>query len=270
MALEVKGLQKSDLKLGSTTTHGVEVADRASLTPSSRRPLEQRTPAYPPFMLLIEVCCMEVVREDAMKIGQGQLDTSQLIERMQKAHAESKEVKGSGASFALDAAGAPATESAPASGIERSVLEIAERVLNGELSDPSATRREVLEAIDDALAPHLYPPRADGGDPRECPLCGRGRLNLKTARSGGAFIGCTNYPECRYTRPLSAPDGEQPVGDRVLGHDDGDEISLKTGRFGPYVQRGEATEEVPKPPRASIPKGWDAATMDLEKALRLL
>tara|TARA_B000000460_G_scaffold227680_1_gene183394 strand:- start:3384 stop:6083 length:2700 start_codon:yes stop_codon:yes gene_type:complete len=129
---------------------------------------------------------------------------------------------------------------------------------------------EVLEAIDDALAPHLYPPRADGGDPRECPLCGRGRLNLKTARSGGAFIGCTNYPECRYTRPLSAPDGEQPVGDRVLGHDDGDEISLKTGRFGPYVQRGEATEEVPKPPRASIPKGWDAATMDLEKALRLL
>jgi len=149
MALEVKGLQKSDLKLGSTTTHGVEVADRASLTPSSRRPLEQRTPAYPPFMLLIEVCCMEVVREDAMKIGQGQLDTSQLIERMQKAHAESKEVKGSGASFALDAAGAPATESAPASGIERSVLEIAERVLNGELSDPSATRREVLEAIVD-------------------------------------------------------------------------------------------------------------------------
>ncbi|SIS76242.1 type I DNA topoisomerase [Paracoccus saliphilus] len=129
---------------------------------------------------------------------------------------------------------------------------------------------EVLDAIDDALAPHLYPPRADGGDPRECPLCGAGRLNLKTARSGGAFIGCSNYPECRYTRPLSAPNGEEPVGDRVLGHDDGDEISLKTGRFGPYVQRGEATEEVPKPPRASIPKGWDPAAMDLEKALRLL
>ncbi|MDO5613127.1 MAG: type I DNA topoisomerase [Paracoccus sp. (in: a-proteobacteria)] len=129
---------------------------------------------------------------------------------------------------------------------------------------------EVLTAIDDALAPHLYPPRADGGDPRECPLCGKGRLNLKTARSGGAFIGCGNYPECRYTRPLSAPDGQDPVGDRVLGHDDGDEISLRVGRFGPYVQRGEATEDTPKPPRASIPKGWDAASLDLDRALMLL
>ncbi len=129
---------------------------------------------------------------------------------------------------------------------------------------------EVLDAIDDALAPHLYPPRADGGDPRECPLCGKGRLNLKTARSGGAFIGCSNYPECRFTRPLSAPDGEEPVGDRILGEDGGDQISLKTGRFGPYVQRGEATEDTPKPPRASIPKGWDAAALDLDKALQLL
>ena len=129
---------------------------------------------------------------------------------------------------------------------------------------------EVLDAIDEALAPHLYPPRADGGDPRLCPLCHQGRLNLKTARSGGAFIGCTNYPECRYTRPLSAPDGEEAVGDRVLGEDNGDNISLKTGRFGPYIQRGEAAEDVPKPPRASIPKGWDAATIDLEKALQLL
>ncbi|MFC3168437.1 type I DNA topoisomerase [Paracoccus fontiphilus] len=129
---------------------------------------------------------------------------------------------------------------------------------------------EVLDAIDDALAPHLYPPRADGGDPRECPLCGKGRLNLKTARSGGAFIGCTNYPECRYTRPISAPDGEEAVGDRILGEDNGDPISLKTGRFGPYVQRGEATEDNPKPPRSSIPKGWNPATLDLEKAVQLL
>ncbi|WP_295043600.1 type I DNA topoisomerase [uncultured Paracoccus sp.] len=129
---------------------------------------------------------------------------------------------------------------------------------------------EVLEAIDEALAPHLYPPRADGTDPRECPLCHKGRLNLKTARSGGAFIGCTNYPECRYTRPISAPDGEAAVGDRILGEDGGDPISLKTGRFGPYVQRGEATEENPKPPRSSIPKGWDPATLDLDRAVQLL
>src|SRR5690606_1195526 len=129
---------------------------------------------------------------------------------------------------------------------------------------------EVLEAIDEALAPHLYPPRADGGDPRECPLCHAGRLNLKTARSGGAFIGCSNYPECRYTRPLSAPDGEGAAGDRVLGEEGGEEISLRNGRFGPYVQRGEATAEVPKPPRASLPKGWDPATLDLDRALALL
>ena len=129
---------------------------------------------------------------------------------------------------------------------------------------------EVLDAIDDALAPHLYPPRADGGNPRECPLCGKGRLNLKTARSGGAFIGCTNYPECRYTRPISAPDGEEAVGDRILGEDDGVLISLKTGRFGPYVQRGEATEDNPKPARSSIPKGWNPATLDLDRAVQLL
>ena len=128
---------------------------------------------------------------------------------------------------------------------------------------------EVLEAIDEALAPHLYPPRADGGDPRECPLCHKGRLHLKTARSGGAFIGCTNYPECRFTRPISSPDAEV-VGDAVLGEDNGDQISLKNGRFGPYVQRGEASAENPKPPRASIPKGWDLASVDLDRALALL
>ncbi len=132
---------------------------------------------------------------------------------------------------------------------------------------------EVLEKIDEVLAPHLYPPREDGTDPRLCPNCGAGRLNLKTARSGGAFIGCSNYPECRYTRPLSAPGGEDdaigPDG-KLLGHDGGDPISLRTGRFGPYVQRREATEEEPKPPRASLPKGWAPDEIDLEKALMLL
>ena len=95
-------------------------------------------------------------------------------------------------------------------------------------------------------SPYIVPPLGKAlwrGLRNRCPVCGQGRLNLKTARSGGAFIGCTNYPECRYTRPLSAPDGEAPIGDRVLGEDAGDQISLKTGRFGPYVQRGEATEE---------------------------
>ncbi|ATX66818.1 type I DNA topoisomerase [Roseinatronobacter bogoriensis] len=131
---------------------------------------------------------------------------------------------------------------------------------------------EVLEKIDEVLAPHLYPPREDGTDPRVCPKCGAGRLNLKTARSGGAFIGCNNYPDCRYTRPLAGEDGNAELsGDgKLLGHDNGDPISLRTGRFGPYVQRGEATKEDPKPPRASLPKGWEVDSIDLERALMLL
>jgi DNA topoisomerase-1 len=132
---------------------------------------------------------------------------------------------------------------------------------------------EVLEKIDDFLSPHLYPPRADGGDPRACPVCGQGRLHLKTARSGGAFIGCGNYPECRYTRPISvgedsgaiSPDG------KLLGQDaDGQPVTLRAGRFGPYVQKGEVTADVPKPPRASLPKGWSPESMDLDRALSLL
>jgi DNA topoisomerase-1 len=131
---------------------------------------------------------------------------------------------------------------------------------------------EVLDKIDEVLAPHLYPPREDGSDPRICPKCGQGQLHLKTARSGGAFIGCSNYPECRYTRPLSAPGGEEgsELDGKVLGHDGEEEITLRIGRFGPYVQKGEPTEEQPKPPRASLPKGWKPEDMDFEKAQMLL
>ncbi len=130
---------------------------------------------------------------------------------------------------------------------------------------------EVLEKIDEFLSPHLYPLRADGSDPRICQVCGTGRLHLKTSRSGGAFIGCGNYPECRYTRPISGGEDGGNGGDRVLGDDpDGLPISLRTGRFGPYIQRGEATEAQPKPDRASLPKGWAADSLTLERALELL
>ena len=126
---------------------------------------------------------------------------------------------------------------------------------------------EVLDVLDEALAPQLYPAREDGSDPRICPKCGQGQLHLKTSRTGG-FVGCGNYPECTYTRPIA---GEGADGDeRVLGEDAGDEIWLKSGRFGPYVQRGELTPENKKPPRASLPKGWQKDEMDLEKALTLL
>ncbi len=126
---------------------------------------------------------------------------------------------------------------------------------------------EVLDKLDEALAPQLYPPREDGSDPRICPKCGTGQLHLKTSRTGG-FVGCGNYPECRYTRPIA---GEGAEGDeRMLGMDGEDEIWLKSGRFGPYVQRGEPTEEVKKPPRASLPRGWSKDDLDLDKALVLL
>jgi DNA topoisomerase-1 len=128
---------------------------------------------------------------------------------------------------------------------------------------------QVLEALNEALGPHIFPERADGSDPRLCPTCGSGRLSLKTGKFG-AFIGCSNYPECRHTRPL-AQEGEETEaasGERELGVDPetGLTVFLKAGRFGPYVQLGEGE----KPKRSSLPKGWSPAAMDLEKGLRLL
>jgi DNA topoisomerase I len=134
---------------------------------------------------------------------------------------------------------------------------------------------EVLDKINEVLEPHLFPPTADGTDPRLCPNCGAGRLSMRTARSGGAFIGCSNYPECRYTRPFGPPDPEAeksaiPPDGKLLGHDAGDEIRIFKGRFGPYVQRGATSEANPKPDRTGVPEGWPAEDVDLEQALRLL
>jgi len=134
---------------------------------------------------------------------------------------------------------------------------------------------EVLEKINEVLEPHLFPPLEDGGDPRLCPNCGAGRLSMRTARSGGAFIGCSNYPECRYTRPFGPPDPEAeasaiPPEGKLLGEDQGDEIRVFKGRFGPYVQRGAVTEDNKKPPRQSIPKDWAPEELELDRAVMLL
>ncbi|MFD3190677.1 type I DNA topoisomerase [Sedimentitalea sp. HM32M-2] len=133
---------------------------------------------------------------------------------------------------------------------------------------------EVLEKINEVLEPHLFPPTEDGGDPRLCPNCGAGRLSMRTARSGGAFIGCSNYPECRYTRAFGPPgaedDGAIPPEGKLLGEDAGDKIYAFKGRFGPYVQRGEVTDDNKKPPRQSIPKDWPPQDVDLPQALKLL
>ena len=125
--------------------------------------------------------------------------------------------------------------------------------------------RDVIEALNTTLGPFLFP--SPGG--RACPKCGTGELSLKPSRFE-PFIGCSNYPECRYTRKFGPPseEGDAPAGDRELGTDPetGQTVFLKSGRFGPFVQLGE--EEKPK--RASLPKGWSPEAMDLEKGLRLL
>ena len=136
------------------------------------------------------------------------------------------------------------------------------------ISETSELRiTEVLDVLDDALAPQLYPPKEDGSDPRRCPKCGNGQLHLKSSRTGG-FVGCGNYPECNFTRPISGETNESA--ERLLGEENGDEIFLKSGRYGPYIQRGEPSEENKKPQRASLPKGWSASDIELEKALKLL
>jgi DNA topoisomerase I len=132
---------------------------------------------------------------------------------------------------------------------------------------------QVLEALNELLGPHIFPEPQDGGDSRACPSCGNGRLSLKVGKFG-AFIGCSNYPECRYTRQLADTNGEKAslAGEaKVLGTDPetGLEVTLRTGRFGPYVQLGESNGEE-KPKRASIPKDTDPEHIDLERALALL
>jgi DNA topoisomerase-1 len=132
---------------------------------------------------------------------------------------------------------------------------------------------QVLDALNDLLAPHIFPPRPEGGDPRKCPNCETGRLSLKLGRFG-AFIGCSNYPECNYTRQMT-PGAEGAVnGTKVLGEDPvtGLEVTLRGGRFGPYLQLGEASKEkdAEKPKRAGLPKGLAPEDVDLERALALL
>ncbi|MCF4166210.1 type I DNA topoisomerase [Zavarzinia compransoris] len=137
---------------------------------------------------------------------------------------------------------------------------------------------DVIEQLDQLLGPHLFPegePDENGErkDPRVCPSCGNGRLSLKLGKFG-AFIGCSNYPECRFTRQFGvANDNGQGTaigedGIKILGEDpeSGEKVSLRSGRFGPYVQLGEAE----KPKRASLPKDMPPDTIDLEKALALL
>ena len=126
----------------------------------------------------------------------------------------------------------------------------------GEVMDQKPS--EITAALDEFLAPWLYPPRADGSDPRVCPQCGEGRLSLRGGKFG-AFVACSNYPDCRYTQKFGQG-GEQAQSDGPTELGDG--ILLKSGRFGPYVERGDK--------RASIPKDIPVDDVNTEVAERLL
>jgi DNA topoisomerase-1 len=129
----------------------------------------------------------------------------------------------------------------------------------------------VLDALNEALAPLVFPKRDDGSDPRICQVCGTGNLSLKLGKYG-AFVGCSNYPECNFTRQLSSDGAEAEAAalnePKALGADPhtGEELTLRSGRFGPYIQRGEGKEAK----RSSLPKGWKPEDIDHEKALALI
>jgi DNA topoisomerase-1 len=131
---------------------------------------------------------------------------------------------------------------------------------------------EVLDTLNEVLGPHIFPPREDGSDPRKCQLCGAGTLSLRLGKFG-AFIGCSNYPECKFTRPLAPSDDANgadaiPAEGVELGQGPNGPVTLKTGRFGPYVETPNGDADKPK--RASLPRGWTPDALTLEKANALL
>ena len=126
--------------------------------------------------------------------------------------------------------------------------------------------RDVIDKLNEVLATYAFPPREDGSDPRTCPKCGKGDLSIKLSKDG-SFIGCSNYPDCKFTYKLGEKPGDGNASDGVLGQDPdtGEDIVLKSGRFGPYVERGEGNKAT-----SSLPGGWRPEDVDLQKALRLL
>ncbi len=137
----------------------------------------------------------------------------------------------------------------------------------GEVTDLRITN--VLDHLNESLKKHIFV-EGEGNDiTRECPTCS-GQLSLKVSRFG-AFVGCSNYPECKFTRPISPKKMKEIVEDKVLGIDEETkkEIKLLSGRFGPYIQLGD-NDTKDKPKRSSVPKGIPAAEIDLAKANYLL
>jgi len=136
---------------------------------------------------------------------------------------------------------------------------------------------DVIAALDEDLGAHFFPARDDGSDPRVCAACGTGRLGLKLGRYG-SFIGCSNYPACQYTRRLAIETGEDQgetlkEGMRSLGPhpETSEEITVRRGPYGLYVQQGENGEDKKvKPKRTSLPRGMDGEQITIEQAMGLL
>lgn len=160
----------------------------------------------------------------------------------------------------------------------RKVLEDFWRAFHKATQDIAELRvRDVLDALNEHLGPHFFPTPEDGSDARKCPTCDDGQLSLKLGKFG-AFIGCSNYPDCRYTRPLVAPsddeaESELEAGPKLLGQhpESGLDITMRKGPYGVYVQLGEQEEgSKKKPKRASLTKDMKVADVDLDKAVGLL
>ncbi|MDP1670807.1 MAG: DNA topoisomerase, partial [Alphaproteobacteria bacterium] len=132
---------------------------------------------------------------------------------------------------------------------------------------------QVLDALNEVLGPHVFPAREDGLAARQCPACAVGQLSLKVGKFG-AFVGCSNYPECAFTRQMTANGDAGPAdaGPILLGMDPdtGLPVTLRKGRFGLFLQLGEAVEKGDKPKRGPVPKDMPPEAIDLERALQLL
>ena len=145
--------------------------------------------------------------------------------------------------------------------------------------------REVLDLLNDSLGSLIFETDSDGKIDRKCKLCVSGELSLKNSFRGGAFIGCSNYPECKFTRPLSKAKAAAQINlaePKLIGqNENGKDIYLKNGRFGPYLQyeidQEEKIEKTKKKKKASkskdeslknvsIPKGINVESIDLDKA----
>ena len=166
--------------------------------------------------------------------------------------------------------------------IEENYYQLFWKDFNNNVSEVKEKRtREVLDLLNESLGELIFESDENGKINRKCKLCDTGELSLKNSFRGGAFIGCSNYPDCKFTRPLSKSKANDQIAlaePKLIGqNENGKEIYLKNGRFGPYLQY-EIIDEVDQSKKkkkkkdnnnlknVSIPKGIEIDQINLEKA----